>query len=195
MFARSVVFVALSALGLVSAQSESNSTFKIPDPSSIDLSKRVSWCQGQTDSCGTLCGSAIQNACSTDDLNFQCVCQGGNSPDMNPYRNTMPWYVCTELQDECITANENNAAGQRNCTTSIGDNCGTEDIADHAGEGSSSGSSTSSASSTATASPSGTDTADSSSTPNAAPALPTANVQYFGNGAAAIAVGLLAYAL
>ncbi|KAI5921710.1 hypothetical protein F4810DRAFT_712328 [Camillea tinctor] len=193
MFSRSFVLVALSALNLVSAQSTSNSTFKISDPSSISLSLRVSWCQGQTDSCGTLCGTAITNDCSTTDLNFDCVCQGGNEPDMNPYMNTMPWYVCTELRDECITANENNAAGQRNCTTSIGDKCGTENVADHAGEGSVSSSTTTSATSTATAAASSA--ASSSSTANAAPAMATANIHYLGNGAAAVAVGLLAYAL
>ncbi|KAI0600133.1 hypothetical protein F4775DRAFT_92185 [Biscogniauxia sp. FL1348] len=193
MFSRSFVLVAFSAFNLVSAQSDSNSTFKISDPTTIALSTRVTWCQGQTDSCSTLCGTAITNDCSTTDLNFDCVCQGGNEPDMNPYMNTMPWYVCTELQDECITANENDAAGQKNCTTSIGDKCGTENVADHAGEGSVSTSSTTSAASSATAAASST--ASASSSANAAPAMPTANIHYLGNGAAAVAMGLLAYAL
>ncbi|KAI1107904.1 hypothetical protein F4804DRAFT_296301 [Jackrogersella minutella] len=190
MFTTNVAAVALCALTLVSAQANSNSTFKI-DPNSVDISDRVSWCQGETDSCGTICGTAISNGCSTDTLDFQCVCEGGNSPDMNLYKNAMPWFVCERLQDNCITQTENNAAGQKNCTSTFGDNCGTENVADHAGEGA-----TTSSSSSAT--PSGSATAASSSagasSTSSAAAVPT-NVQYLGNSAAAVAVGLFAYML
>ncbi|KAI1096063.1 hypothetical protein F5B19DRAFT_217276 [Rostrohypoxylon terebratum] len=90
MFTTNVAVAALSALTLVSAQANSNSTFTI-DPSTVDISDRVSWCQGQSDSCGTLCGSVLNNSCSTDTLDFSCECQGGNYPDMNKFENTMPW--------------------------------------------------------------------------------------------------------
>ncbi|KAI1414816.1 hypothetical protein F5Y13DRAFT_197347 [Hypoxylon sp. FL1857] len=189
MFTTSAAIVALSALTLVSAQANSNSTFKI-DPSTVDISDRVTWCQGETDSCTTLCGTAIDNSCSTDTLDFQCTCQGGNSPDMNLYQNTVPWYVCERLQQNCIVQFENNAAGQRNCTQTYGDKCGTEQVEDHAGQGATGGtssSSTVSASGSATAAAS--NTAAPSSSSSEAAAVPT-NVQYLGNGAAAVAVGL-----
>ncbi|KAI1143334.1 hypothetical protein F5Y05DRAFT_149727 [Hypoxylon sp. FL0543] len=193
MFTTSAAVVALSALTLVAAQAHSNSTFTI-DPNSVDISDRVSWCQGQTDSCNTLCGTAIDNSCSTDTLDFQCTCQGGNSPNMNLYENTVPWFVCERLQQNCIVQFQNNAAGQKNCTQTYGDKCGTEQVEDHAGQGATGGTSSSSS-----ASPSGSATAAASgsapsSSSSQAAAVPT-NVQYLGNGAAAVAVGLFAYML
>ncbi|KAI1397653.1 hypothetical protein F4819DRAFT_74488 [Hypoxylon fuscum] len=191
MFTIHAAVVAFSALTLVAAQANSNSTFKI-DPSQVDISDRVAWCQGEQDSCGTLCGAVVNNDCLIDSLDFTCVCQGGSEPDMNLYMNTMPWFVCERLQSDCITSTENNAAGQKNCTSTFGDKCGTEAVADHAGEGASSGSSSSSAT------PSGTATAGSSSAASTsssqAAAVPT-NVQYLGNGAAAVALGVFAYML
>ncbi|KAI1659874.1 putative amidoligase enzyme-domain-containing protein [Daldinia decipiens] len=177
--------VVLSALALVSAQANSNSTFKI-DPTEVDISDRVNWCQGQQDSCSTICGSVVQNGCSVDTLDFQCVCQGGNEPDMNEFMNTVPWFVCERLQSDCITQNENNAAGQKNCTSTFGDKCGTEDVDKHKGEGSVSSTSSSSAA------PSGTATPASSAAPSSsseAAAVPT-HIQYLGNGAAAVALGM-----
>ncbi|KAI1805905.1 hypothetical protein F4811DRAFT_513023 [Daldinia bambusicola] len=185
--------VVLSALALVSAQANSNSTFKI-DPTDVDISDRVAWCQGQQDSCGTLCGSVVQNSCSTDSLDFQCVCQGNNEPDMNDYMNTMPWFVCERLQRNCIAANENNAAGQKNCTSTYGDKCGKEDVSKHQGEGSVGTTTTSSsAAPSGTATPAASSAAPSTSTSEAA-AVPT-NIQYLGNGAAAVALGVFAYML
>ncbi|KAI1780138.1 hypothetical protein F4818DRAFT_437427 [Hypoxylon cercidicola] len=192
MFTINAAVVALSALTLVSAQANSNSTFTI-DPNQVDLSDRVSWCQGETDSCNTVCGTAIDNNCSPTTLDFTCVCQGDNEPDMNVYQNAMPWFVCERLQQNCITTTENNAAGQRNCTATFGDKCGTEDVNDHAGEGAaSSTTTTSSASSTGTAA---AETSTSVSTSSSLAAAVPTSVQYLGNGAAAAALGLFAYML
>ncbi|KAI0135207.1 hypothetical protein F4814DRAFT_13359 [Daldinia grandis] len=184
--------VVLSALALVSAQANSNSTFKI-DPNDVDISDRVDWCQGQQDSCGTICGSVIQNGCSVTTLDFQCVCQGGNEPDMNDFMNTVPWFVCERLQSNCITQNENNAAGQKNCTSTFGDKCGSEDVDKHKGEGSVGTTSSSSVAPSGTAAPAASSAAPSSSSSEAA-AVPT-NIQYLGNGAAAVALGMFAYML
>ncbi|KAI4864808.1 hypothetical protein F4820DRAFT_325408 [Hypoxylon rubiginosum] len=192
MFTINVAVVALSALNLVSAQANSNSSFTI-NPSLVDLTDRISWCQGETDSCNTICGTVINEDCSTDTLDFQCVCQGGNEPDMNLYQNAMPWFVCERLQQNCITSTENNAAGQKNCTATFGDKCGTENVADHAGEGGSSPTTTtSSASSTGTAA---AETGSGVSTSSSLGAAVPTSVQYLGNGAAAAALGLFAYML
>ncbi|KAI1761183.1 hypothetical protein GGR53DRAFT_39117 [Hypoxylon sp. FL1150] len=192
MFTVNVAVVALSALTLVSAQANSNSSFTI-DPTTVDLSDRISWCQGETDSCSTICGDVVENDCSTDTLDFTCVCSGGNEPNMNLYENAMPWFVCERLQQNCITATENDAAGQKNCTETYGDKCATENVADHAGEGASSSTTTSSsATSTGTASAAASSGVSTSS--SLAAAVPT-SVQYLGNGAAAAALGLFAYML
>ncbi|KAI1338594.1 hypothetical protein F5Y15DRAFT_122226 [Xylariaceae sp. FL0016] len=188
MFTQTLGLVALSTLSMVSAQSDSNSTWTI-DASNVTIQDAVAWCQGQTDSCGTLCGTAIVNNCDTTSLNFECECEGNSFPDMNLYMNTMPYFVCERLQDNCIVANENDANGQKNCTDTFGDNCPSEKVADHAGEGAAT---TSSASSTASATASATGGA-SSSTATGAAAMPT--VQAIGNGVAVAAVALFAYAL
>ncbi|XXG94805.1 hypothetical protein Hte_001063 [Hypoxylon texense] len=193
MFTLNVAVIALSALNLVSAQANSNSTFTI-DPSLVDLSDRISWCQGETDSCNTICGTVINQDCSTDTLDFSCVCQGGNEPDMNLYQNAMPWFVCERLQQNCITATENNAAGQKNCTETFGDKCGTENVADHAGEGASSSTTTTSSASSSTGT-AAAETGSSVSTSSSLGAAVPTSVQFIGNGAAAAALGLFAYML
>ncbi|KAI8624678.1 hypothetical protein F5Y19DRAFT_307570 [Xylariaceae sp. FL1651] len=193
MFVDSIALVALSALTLVSAQSTSNSTFTI-DPTSVTDVDKSTWCGAQTDSCSTLCGTPLINNCDTTSLNFECECVGGNFPDMNKFMNTVPWFVCERLQDNCIVANENNAAGQKNCTATYKSKCGTESPNDHQGEGASSGTSSSSTAPSSTAGPQST-SAPTSSVSKGVAAAPTAHIQHLGNGAAAVALGLLAYAL
>ncbi|KAI0547477.1 hypothetical protein F4679DRAFT_586527 [Xylaria curta] len=192
MFVGQVALLALSTLTLVSAQANSNSTFKI-DPSQVDPLMRSTWCGGQQDSCNTLCGSVVVNNCDTDTLDFECECAGNSFPDLNKFMNTIPWYVCEQLQANCITANENNAAGQKNCTTTFQDNCGTESVQDHKGEGAAT--TTTSSSTSAASQPTATTAGPQSSSSSAAASAPTAYVHHIGNGAAAVALGLLAYAL
>ncbi|TRX97769.1 hypothetical protein FHL15_001524 [Xylaria flabelliformis] len=193
MFVGQVALLALSTLSLVSAQANSNSTFKL-DPSQVDPLQRSTWCSGQQDSCNTLCGSVIVNNCDTTTLDFECECAGNSYPDLNKFMNTIPWYVCEQLQANCITANENNAAGQKNCTTTFQDNCGTESVQDHKGEGAATTTTTSSSTS-AGSQPTTTTTGPQSSSSSAAASAPTAYAHHIGNGAAAVALGLLAYAL
>ncbi|KAI1131725.1 hypothetical protein F5Y10DRAFT_232934 [Nemania abortiva] len=190
MFADRTALLALSALTLVSAQANSNSTFKI-DPSEVSDLEQSTWCNAQQDSCGTLCGSAIINDCTPSTLDFECECTGGNYPDMNLFENTIPWFVCEQLQADCISTNAGNLAGQKNCTATYGDNCGTEMVADHAGEGAASATTSTSSSATAQA----TTTQPATSSSSGAAAAPTAHMHHIGNGAAAVALGLLAYAL
>ncbi|KAJ3578975.1 hypothetical protein NPX13_g1590 [Xylaria arbuscula] len=166
MFADRVALIALSTLSLVSAQANSNSTFTI-DPDEVTPLEHSNWCTAQTNSCNTLCGTVLQNNC---DL-----------------------FVCTKLQDNCIEANVGNANGQKNCTATYGDKCGTEDVNDHKGEGAA----TVTTSSSATAEPTSTESSTASSLTSSSMdgAAPTAHAQFIGNGAAAVALGLLAYAL
>ncbi|KAI1311420.1 hypothetical protein F5Y03DRAFT_306697 [Xylaria venustula] len=192
MFTDRVALLALSALSLVSAQSDSNSTFKI-DPSEVTPLQQSNWCNAQQNSCSTLCGSVLQNNCDPSSLNFLCECEGQSYPDMNKFENTIPWFVCTQLQDDCTAQNAGNAAGQKNCTATYGSKCGTEDVNDHQGEGAATTSTSSSATSTTAKSTSTAEPTTSSS--SGAASVPTAHVQHFGNGAAAVALGLLAYAL
>ncbi|RWA13758.1 hypothetical protein EKO27_g1355 [Xylaria grammica] len=157
MFSHQIALAALSAVSLVSAQANSNSTFTI-DPSSI---------------------TTLQ----------QCEAY----PDMNKFQNTIPWFVCTKLQNDCTAENAGDANAQKNCTATYGDKCGTEDVNDHKGEGAVSATTTSSSTSAGSQATSTTSAAPSSSTSEGA--APTAHIKHIGNGAAAVALGLLAYAL
>ncbi|KAI2635371.1 hypothetical protein GGS21DRAFT_78072 [Xylaria nigripes] len=188
MFFDRVALVAASGLALVSAQANSNSSFTI-DPSQVDPLDRATWCGAQQDSCTTLCGSVIVNNCDTTTLDFECECAGSQFPDMNKFENTMPWFVCIRLQDNCIVSTQNDLAGQKNCTATFKDHCGTENVQDHKGEGAASPTPTSSASSQSK--PTGSTTPSPSTSSGAA----IANIQRIGNGAAVVAFALLAYAL
>ncbi|KAI0869401.1 hypothetical protein GGS24DRAFT_165352 [Hypoxylon argillaceum] len=190
MFADHAALLALSALTLVSAQANSNSTFKI-NPSEVSTLDQSTWCNAQQNSCDTLCGTAIINDCTPSTLDFVCECTGNNYPDMNVFENTIPWFVCEQLQGDCLATEAGNLAGQKNCTATYGDKCGTENVNDHQGEGAAS--TTTSTSSSATAQATTTQPATSSS--SGAAAVPTPHIHHIGNGAAAVALGLLAYAL
>ncbi|KAI1420372.1 hypothetical protein F5Y12DRAFT_131485 [Xylaria sp. FL1777] len=193
MFADRVALLALSTLSLVSAQANSNSTFTI-NPSEVTPLEQSNWCTAQENSCTTLCGTVLQNSCEPNTLDFLCECEGETYPDMNKFKNTIPWFVCTQLQSDCTAQNAGNAAGQKNCTATYGDKCGTEDVNDHKGEGAATTTTTTTSSSTSIAAQT-TTAAPSSSTSEGAAAIPTAHIQHIGNGAAAVALGLLAYAL
>lgn len=48
-------------------------------------------------------------------LKFNCVCADGSVPDVSPYIETVPFYVCEETYGQCINAHPNDAEGQRAC--------------------------------------------------------------------------------
>ncbi|KAF2963279.1 hypothetical protein GQX73_g10302 [Xylaria multiplex] len=135
---------------------------------------------------------AVPSFAMTSTLDFVCECSGQTFPDMNLYKNTIPWFVCTELQDTCTAENAGNLAGQKNCTATYGDNCGTEDVQDHQGEGAATTTASSSTSAGSQSTPTSSSAPTSSTSEGAAP---TAHIKHIGNGAAAVALGLLAYAL
>ncbi|KAI1202015.1 hypothetical protein F5X97DRAFT_250933 [Nemania serpens] len=190
MLADQAALLALSALTLVSAQANSNSTFKI-DPSQVDPLMQSTWCNAQQDSCNTVCGSVLVNDCTPATLDFVCECAGQSFPDMNKFENTIPWFVCELLQANCIETNAGNLAGQKNCTATYQDNCGSENVEDHQGEGAA----TPTPSSTSSVAPQSTSAPPATSTSSGAATVPTPHIQHIGNGAAAVALGLLAYAL
>ncbi|RYP92506.1 hypothetical protein DL770_001372 [Monosporascus sp. CRB-9-2] len=176
MFRASIAFAALAALSLVSGQAQSNSTFTLPNPGEVDL-------------------GATTNNCDVDTLDFSCICSNGESPDFNEYRDTIPFFVCKQLFEDCIESHPNDARAHQNCTTTYDDNCGTEDSADATQIDAQT--STSSATSSATAPPEtssagseeATTTSDSGAMPTNMP------IQHIGNGIAAVAVGVFAYML
>ncbi|CAN8099536.1 unnamed protein product [Discula destructiva] len=182
--------VALSALSMVAAQNSTAFTIVISD---VTEANRNAWCIAQENTCIDLCdNNPLGNTCDYTTLNYYCTCQNGTEPGLQYYVNTVDTFVCQEAYSECNLANVGNAKGQSNCTTTIQDNCGTLDPADYSAGGSAT---TSAAASGATGS-SSTATAASSSaaaaTSSTAGAAPT-QLQQIGTGAAAAALGLVAF--
>ncbi|RYP73783.1 hypothetical protein DL769_004159 [Monosporascus sp. CRB-8-3] len=197
MFRASIAFAALTALSLVSAQAQSNSTFTLPNPDEVDLGLRATWCRSQSTACNNLCEQAKANTCDINTLDFSCVCSNDESPDFNEYKDTIPFFVCKRLFEDCIASNPDDARAQENCTTTYDDNCGTEDTAD-AAKIDAQTSASSSATSSATAPPetSGAGSEEAATTTSDSGAMPTnMPIQHIGNGVAAVAVGVFAYML
>jgi hypothetical protein len=50
-----------------------------------------------------------------DTLNFDCTCVNGTVPDVEPYTNTIPFFVCQANYDQCIQNNPNDLDAQKTC--------------------------------------------------------------------------------
>ncbi|KAF2221939.1 hypothetical protein BDZ85DRAFT_135155 [Elsinoe ampelina] len=114
----SASLLALGAFsGLVSAQYSIN-------PNSVPQSLRQYWCDSQITQCPLIClqynGStgAIANDCDSSNLSYECVCSTGISPNASEYSQTLPYFVCTEWGNQCVTA----CAGSSSCA----DDCRTK---------------------------------------------------------------------
>lgn len=187
-----LVLFALSALTTVSAQN-----FTI-DPNEVDLTTRSAWCSGEYSTCDTLCDKdASTNDCDPATLSYNCICSSNSSaPGLQYYSESMPSFICRQAFSDCINTNAGNAAGQRNCTSTIGDVCGTLDIANYTATPTTTSAGPSSATTAAStsAASSGTGASAAATSSSTAAAAPT-NIHLIGNGAAAMAVGLFAYLL
>jgi hypothetical protein len=115
-------------------------------------------------------------------LAFECVCQDGSVPPLEKYLQTIPTFTCQQAYSDCIQRNVGNLDGQNKCKTDIQDNCGTLDP----------NPATTTKSSSPTGAPTSTGGTNSVTTTTRAGAAATAGA-YLGNGAAAVAIGVLAY--
>lgn len=78
------------------------------DPNSVDINTRNSWCTSQIAACPLICtqetnGSAAvyANDCDPDTLQYDCVCDNGLSPNISEYSQTIPYFTCTESNNQC----------------------------------------------------------------------------------------------
>ncbi len=120
----------------------------------------------------------MQNA-----LTYSCTCTSNSSaPGLAYYQNSMDWFICEKVYDNCIQAGENDLAAQTLCKTNEKKNCGHLDPANFT-----SAAVTTSATSTPTgaAASSGTGAPSSTSTSKAAAATMAA-MRNFGTGAMAV---------
>ncbi|KAJ5577865.1 uncharacterized protein N7459_006829 [Penicillium hispanicum] len=111
--------VLLSTLVVSALGSNSSAPYTFPAGFNIGLVKPDelnSWCQGQRNVCPSICkGSTKQNTCDPKSLSFNCVCSDGSTPDVSPYIQTVPFYVCEATFGQCISSHPNDADGQKAC--------------------------------------------------------------------------------
>jgi hypothetical protein len=126
-----------------------------------------------------------------EDLKFNCTCASNHSsPGLEYYKQTLPTFICQEIYEVCIEANQNNKNAQDRCTANQKPNCGTLDPENYTAPAETT-SSTASSTPTATASgaggASGTSPATTSSSGAAAPTLVAREI-----GTGVLAAGLAA---
>jgi len=79
------------------------------DPNEVSLSLRDSWCTNQISACPLICtqetdGSAATyaNTCDPATLAYSCVCSNGLTPNITEYSQTIPYYTCTQYNNDCV---------------------------------------------------------------------------------------------
>ncbi|KAI9866637.1 MAG: hypothetical protein M1813_001189 [Trichoglossum hirsutum] len=102
------------------------------DPSTVPIALRSNWCLAQTTSCPLIClqtpgnsESPQQNTCDAPTLSFSCVCSNGATPNATEYSQTIPYFICTESNNECVNNCGGNSGCQSACRTSHP--CGAQD--------------------------------------------------------------------
>ncbi|KAL1954047.1 hypothetical protein VTO42DRAFT_1825 [Malbranchea cinnamomea] len=97
------------------------------DPSLVSQDEKNAWCTAQTNTCPEICGGATKvNRCDPGALTYDCVCSNGTTPDVSPYINTLPFFICNANFGQCIDRHPNDAEGQKECKEAQ-KQCGTLD--------------------------------------------------------------------
>ncbi|KAJ5780808.1 hypothetical protein N7457_005968 [Penicillium paradoxum] len=52
---------------------------------------------------------------SQDDLSYNCLCSNGVSPNSTEFSQTIPYYTCTETNNQCVADCDGNLVCQNNC--------------------------------------------------------------------------------
>ncbi|KAL4902585.1 hypothetical protein BDW74DRAFT_180691 [Aspergillus multicolor] len=101
----------------------------------VDIQKlnedtKKQWCTAQTSSCPLLClqlpgasGDPTSNTCDSDTLVYSCICDNNQSPNSSEYSQTIPYFLCTEENNNCVAACGDSAC-QEQCRT--GNPCGAQ---------------------------------------------------------------------
>ncbi|EAW11811.1 uncharacterized protein ACLA_005670 [Aspergillus clavatus NRRL 1] len=67
--------------------------------------ERNSWCLAERNACPKICGGTTNsNSCDPQTLDFACVCSNGTTANVEPYTQTIPFFVCQATFAQCIAA-------------------------------------------------------------------------------------------
>ncbi|KAF2163970.1 hypothetical protein M409DRAFT_57073 [Zasmidium cellare ATCC 36951] len=110
------------ATGLLAAVVTAQSQYSI-DPNSVDESTRKYWCQQQQAQCPLIClqtaansATTTSNDCDPSALTYSCVCDNGISPNISEYSQTLPYYICTQWGQQCVSNCNGDTACASACT-------------------------------------------------------------------------------
>ncbi|KAG0207964.1 hypothetical protein BGX28_000977 [Mortierella sp. GBA30] len=99
------------------------------DVMKIDNSTKLTWCQNQVGFCTNVCqeltngAETLDNRCDIQTLQYVCECKAGIIPNITEYTYTIPYFLCTADNQECIhncPQSDNgcysDCTSKRNCT-------------------------------------------------------------------------------
>lgn len=81
------------------------------------------WCKQQRAQCPLICSQTtpsqslgtLANDCDDDSLTYACVCENGLSPNVSEYSQTLPYYLCQEWGNQCVSNCDGNSQCQGAC--------------------------------------------------------------------------------
>ncbi|KAF3764489.1 hypothetical protein M406DRAFT_278023 [Cryphonectria parasitica EP155] len=78
-------------------------------PTSVPVATREEWCSSEVAECPSICedmgaGGAKVNTCDSTTLSYGCLCDDNTTPNVSEYSLTLPYFVCTEWGNQCVTA-------------------------------------------------------------------------------------------
>jgi hypothetical protein len=88
------------------AVAQSDNQYQV-NPDEVDDYLREFWCDTQLSTCPLICqdqengADAVVNDCDPDSFYFQCTCDNGESPNLDEYSQTMPYFLCTQWVQDC----------------------------------------------------------------------------------------------
>jgi len=128
---KSFAATAIASSALLSMASAQSSGYQI-DPNSVSSSLRTYWCNSQITQCPLIClqppsesATVNENSCDDDTLTFSCVCGDGLSPNVTQYTQTLPYFICSEWGNQCVTG----CNGDNTCSSACRQDhpCGAQD--------------------------------------------------------------------
>ncbi|KMQ47514.1 hypothetical protein A7C99_3244 [Trichophyton rubrum] len=157
---------------LASTVTALGSNYTVPpdfNAGAVSPDEKANWCQAEANTCSDVCGSYLVNRCDPGTLEFSCQCQNGTVPEIEQYKNSLPWFICQATFSQCIKAHPDDADGQQVCKDNQ-EKCGKLDATPPGDSSTTSASSEPTASSTES-SPSATTTGSAPTRTNAAPIM------------------------
>jgi len=93
------------------------------DPNTVPLATRDAWCTSQITQCPLLClqipgensAATESNTCDPTTLDYSCVCANGLSPNSSEYSQTVPYYICTQYNTNCVNGCDGDSSCQSAC--------------------------------------------------------------------------------